>query len=414
MGHERRASAWLRLHQPRSSIPKHPEPPSTSTTPNTIHFTPPPAVEELPPYSPPHVDQTPQLSRAQESAQLQTLFTKHPWRRAWGPQPTTFAAALNKAALLGHHRLILALFDLGVSVRGNQHQAIQTTTPVHEALRGPEPWLAQAFIGRLCSAGGDALELLHSRDGAGCTPLHIAAEAGEAEIARGFVVFHGADVDAVDKFGRTPLHMAARYGRAETMDVLLGCGADPGKVSEKLWMWTEGDKRRAEALGSWTVVGRNVREAVERYREMWGDDLEGGREVTEEGKEVDEKKDGKGLLFERENLPPLVAAAGPSRPRQEVQPQMPQVMRPRLHQGPLHGDREAEKLAMAFGQNEVEAAQRVLQHLARVATMQRSVPTTLFTPEYQEWKNDCQTLLAESRKQKEKNRRETGNEMDLY
>jgi hypothetical protein len=144
--------------------------------------------------------------------------------------------------------------------------------------------------------------------------------------------------------------------------------------------------------------------------------LEGGREVAgrevEEGKEVDGKKDGKGLLA-RENLPPLLAA-GPSRPRPEVQPQLPQIPRPRLYQGSLHGDRDAERLAMAFGQNEVEAAQRVLQHLARAATMQKPVPTMLFTPEYQEWKNDCQTLLAESRKQKEKNRKETGNEMDLY
>ncbi|KAK0649002.1 ankyrin repeat-containing domain protein [Cercophora newfieldiana] len=446
MVHERRVSGWLRRHRPRSPLPEHHDA-APNTANNAMQFAPPPAVEALPPYSPPAqeapqavsvVDTTtpPQpadpppsyqplntppppsptrpISRSQEAAHLQTLLTtRFPWRRrTWGPPPTTFASALNKAALLGHHALVLALLDeYGVPVQSNTHHAIQTTTPVHEALRGPEPWLAHALITRYA---GRAADLLASRDSVGCTPLHVAAEAGETAIARAFVLFYGAEVDAVDAVGRTPLHMAARYGRVETMEMLLGCGTDPGRVNGELWVRAEGDGRKEGLLGSWGVVERNVREAVERWREAWGRDLEGveGEGEVEEGKDGGEKAgpSSGGVAYAS------LVSAGPS--RLEAEPRGSVVSQPRVHPGSLHGkprvDRNAERLAVTYGYNEVEAAQRVLQHLARASTMQRPVPSMLFSHEYQVWKNDCQTLLKESKKQKEKNRRETGNELDPY
>lgn len=475
MVHHRRASDWLRRHRRR---PAAQEPQEPATTSNTILFTPPPAVEELPPYSAvaaPSSDQTPAttttltpsepppdyqptdeplsqptvqphhepaqqqpqlpsplpprtFTRAEELAHLNDLFTRFPWRRSWGPPPTTFHHALNRAALIGHHKLILALLDVGAEVRGNKHQAMRSTTPVHEALRGPEPWLAQAFISRLCSAGGEAIELLESQDSVGCTPLHIAAEAGEAEMVRAFVLFHGAEVDAVDNYGRTPLHMAARYGRAEAMEMLLACGADPGRVNERLWMWADGNKQRAEALGSYAIVEMNVREAVERFEEMLGRDLDTGKMVS--GKDDDEEG-------ESSSNRPRSRSPAPShswRPLIPTEPEpledpkaswhnQPEVSRvwpvplsERLRrQRAIPLDRVAEKLARVYGFEEVEAAQRVLEHLARRSTLQtRSAASSmLFTPEYTTWKNDCETLLRESRKQKEKNWRETGNYLDF-
>ena len=460
--HSRTVSNWFRRMNTRPTTSRPEQQDSPASTANSLHFTPPPAVEALPPYSPPaedlaiatlpvpHADPppdyqpaspnsnfqplqhnpppppSPSFSRAEELAHLKDVFSRLPWRRAWGPQPTTIAHTMNKAALLGHHRLILALLDLGVEVRGNQHQAIQTTTPVHEALRGPEPWLAQALIGRLCAAGGDADEFLESRDAAGCTPLHIAAEAGETSIAQGFIL-QGAQVDAVDKLGRTPLHMAARYGRSDTMDMLLSCGANPGLVNEKLWMWSDAHPKRGELLGSYKLISSAVRDAVERLREAHGRDIDGFESQGADGADDGEdnptaQRSAPDPARYTQTLQPLIAAsAGAGRQsRDPLRPSLPpnRPPRPRLHRGSLHGrspsDPTAERLAVAYGHNEAEAVERVLKHLSGASTSQREVPSMLFSPEYAIWKKDCETLQSESKAQKKKNRRETGNALDLY
>jgi len=466
MAHEHRVGGWLRRHWPRSTLPQHHNGhDGTPNTANSVHFMPPAAVEALPPYSPPAEDllpaletamsttpsevplptpsepppdyqpndqsqspSAPALSRGAELAHLSNIFSRFPWRRSWGPQPTSFAHALNKAALLGHHRLILALLDVGAQVGGNQHQAVQTTTPVHEALRGPEPWLAQAFLSRLCSAGGHAHELLGSRDSVGCTPLHIAAEAGETAIARSFILFHGAEVDAVDRLGRTPLHMTARYGRTETMDMLLSCGADPARVNEKLWLCVNGNKQMSELLGSHALISSSLRAALERHQETWGRDIDrghpeaemGGEEEEDEGPSIRETRPSSAQVAPK--FPPLIPVGTSYVQRPQSQPPLSlrpnTVPRPRLHRASLRSssfpDRAAEKLAVAYGHNEVEAAQRVLNHLTRSLTSQRSVSSMLFSPEYAIWKTDCETVQGESRAQKERNRRETGNALDLY
>lgn len=59
----------------------------------------------------------------------------------------------------------------------------------------------------------------------GARPLHIAAAAGQVEIAR-ILINHGASVDGLDDFFQTPLHLAAIYGQTEAIEFLIHSGAD--------------------------------------------------------------------------------------------------------------------------------------------------------------------------------------------
>lgn len=82
--------------------------------------------------------------------------------------------------------------------------------------------------------GQPALVRYHLRHGAdvhaqmsvhGATPLHVAAWAGEAEVAS-VLVEAGASVEARTVYGHTPLHLAASGGQADVVEVLLKAGAD--------------------------------------------------------------------------------------------------------------------------------------------------------------------------------------------
>ncbi len=57
------------------------------------------------------------------------------------------------------------------------------------------------------------------------TPLHWAASGGHPGLAE-WLLEHGADPNASDRFGCTPLHLAAELGRGSTLGLLLEGGAD--------------------------------------------------------------------------------------------------------------------------------------------------------------------------------------------
>jgi ankyrin repeat protein len=68
---------------------------------------------------------------------------------------------------------------------------------------------------------------VNARNSTGATPLHDAALAGNADLAR-LLIEKGAQVDARDgESGATPLHHAASWGRAAVVRLLLEKGADP-------------------------------------------------------------------------------------------------------------------------------------------------------------------------------------------
>ncbi len=57
------------------------------------------------------------------------------------------------------------------------------------------------------------------------TPLHYAVVSDQAQMLE-FLLEHGADVNARDKYGLTPLHKAAALGRPAIVAILLAAGAD--------------------------------------------------------------------------------------------------------------------------------------------------------------------------------------------
>jgi uncharacterized protein len=75
-------------------------------------------------------------------------------------------------------------------------------------------------------AAGDDKDLA---DRSGYTPLHFAAQGWCIEAAEALLAA-GANVDPVDEHGNTPLWTAtfSSKGRGELIEILRGCGADPG------------------------------------------------------------------------------------------------------------------------------------------------------------------------------------------
>src|SRR5207302_564927 len=66
---------------------------------------------------------------------------------------------------------------------------------------------------------------LHARDAISDTPLHVAASAGNKELAE-LLIAHGADVNARGAFGKTPLHNAAKEKEVALVQLLAHNGAE--------------------------------------------------------------------------------------------------------------------------------------------------------------------------------------------
>ncbi|CAK7219818.1 hypothetical protein SEUCBS140593_004021 [Sporothrix eucalyptigena] len=350
---------------------------------------------------------------------LANIFHTHPWRRTWGPWPKSLDEALRKTALHGESGLVRALLDAGAPIRFTDRYAaikIHDGSVLHAALRGGAPELADTIVsvfwGRVYSSQlkGDTSpeatytatlvadtrtqSLVDARDGQGCSPLHVAAEAGATEAAQ-HLIRRGAEVDAVDDFGRTALHMAARFGRRETTVMLVGAGADATHLMPPLTddglapLWADalergiaGRERLAE-LGDHNFVTQLVASVVAEERGQKGDIKVPVRKMSGQKSSLSEASSsfdapsyvhGSGrpkptmVVTDPFTLPPDASSLKPRAPPAVLTPQ-------RIHQDPWRRHKQPG----------------------------HSVTST---PAYARWRDGLETLQTEHRAQKARNDRE--------
>lgn len=332
----------------------------------------------------------------QEGNNLQSRWIAKP-----APTKTTPVEGLCQVALEGKYTSVQSFLESGTDVYEISETG-KARSAIHAALRGPDPGLALLLLHYPCQqakmfgsmippAGPPETErraaarlrfLLSLKDGKGCTPLHLAASAGAAHVAREMLEL-GADVNALDDLNRTPLHMAARFARAETLAVLLEFGANPAMVKEKLWDIVRPDMK--DELGDSAFVLRVVTRAVmkrhtandkspleddESLRNIgWGGC--GGAPATENRTpprpRVEDESDEELARFKRA-VRGNVSLAGFS-------PSAPPVASPSLEGGPL---RPGPRLPL------------------RTETLR-------FNPAFRDWKSTCDIVQEEHRRQKAKN-----------
>jgi len=326
---------------------------------------------------------------------------------------SSLTEALSKVVLAGKVDAARALLEAGADIY--EHSPSGTISAVHDALRGPQPRLAlllldypceRAYQGELslsdATPGGEARVkfLLSVQDEDGCTPLHLAASVGAADVVREMLGL-GASVDAKDKLGRTPLHMAARYGRDEAMDVLLEHGADACLVREALWKCAT--PKVQSGLGDCAFVMRSVAEAGMRRQGVKGDaDIQDGvsspreQSVKTTGHPREDEK------LQRNEVLPL-ASASKAPPRRSsassastagygtsIEPWSTR------DSGSLFGRYQAGPTPSRGG-----FCTRLNKGTGRTAG--RLPHVSMYSPQYSAWSKMCQTVQEEHRRQKERN-----------
>jgi ankyrin repeat protein len=99
-------------------------------------------------------------------------------------------------------------------------------TPLHQAAeRGDAPAVASLLASGASTAAATRIGRY--------TPLHVAAKGGHAEVVR-LLVAANADVNALTTTGAAPLHFAAASGSADAVTLLVDRGADVN-VREPVW-----------------------------------------------------------------------------------------------------------------------------------------------------------------------------------
>jgi ankyrin repeat protein len=91
-------------------------------------------------------------------------------------------------------------------------------TPLHRAAMAGHAAVARAMLGRSAE--------VNAKDYGGATPLHVAAAAGHRDAAAALLE-RKADPNAKDLEDLTPLHFASRAGHEDVVALLLDKGADP-------------------------------------------------------------------------------------------------------------------------------------------------------------------------------------------
>ncbi|KAK4227333.1 hypothetical protein QBC38DRAFT_196595 [Podospora fimiseda] len=425
--------------------------PPTSNTPQPSLYSPPPRNTQplIPPpfYSPPSAQVRSQLplrlAPYQESLQLQKLLSRYRWKTYYGPKPRTLTHALRKASLWGDRPFVLSILaTYAAEIWGSYHN-----TCVHEALRGPKPEIAFDILNWFERKSGDIKWVLNSQDKeTGVTPLHVAAECGvEVWIVRKLVEM-GAELDKQDLIGRTALLMGCRYRRTKVVKGLVEIGAEwMGIMRGDLWeRWWEGSKER-EMLGGLEGV-RGVLKGVLREMGLDGWEEEEERESPRGEDEEEllvgwggvEQRRGLGGTSEHTEIPreeeivnvegDLLAGWGGGVERHEsgggsgsrsssgqemtfahdaLLRSITEIMdgsRSQHERGVNWQFIQAAILASNLGEQD-PLVRRIVHIQGRLENGNSGIhPGLLGTAEYEAWKADCEALLGEHRRQRERNR----------
>jgi ankyrin repeat protein len=118
---------------------------------------------------------------------------------------------LGLAVFFGHRETVEMLLAAGAEVNTASRESMKVT-PLHSAAAA-----RQAAIARVLIAHGANVNAAQSESG--FTPLHEAALNGDLEFAR-LLVEHGADVNAEMKDGKTPLGFALEQNKTEMVAFL--------------------------------------------------------------------------------------------------------------------------------------------------------------------------------------------------
>ncbi|MCC7137124.1 MAG: ankyrin repeat domain-containing protein [Planctomycetes bacterium] len=160
-------------------------------------------------------------------------------------------SALFAAAGAGHVEVVEELLARGADARRADVWGEAVLFPACQSGR-------TEVVRRLLAAGADAKVVRPHRK---ATPLHVAAERGDAALVDALVAA-GAAVDALDEQEEAPLHAAARAGNDAATAALLAHGADPdggGKAKStpfELAVGREGDAVAPRLVERTRATGR--------------------------------------------------------------------------------------------------------------------------------------------------------------
>ncbi|OIW28155.1 ankyrin [Coniochaeta ligniaria NRRL 30616] len=364
-------------------------------------------------HSPPEYQSSSDLSRRQ--AVMQTISPTQ-YAGVVNSGDKSLTEALSRAALAGKAGVVRTLLEAGADIYDG------TTSAVHDALRGAEPELAlllldypyeRAYQGALSSAeetltGEERVKFLLSvEDKDGCTPLHLAASAGAADVVKEMLEL-GALVDAADRLGRTPLHMAARYGRVDALDVLLEYGAVAELVHEKLW---HGATPKAEKeLGDCKFVRQSLTKALMKRQGQLakdGEDVERGdlhpkEDIVGTDDGTKDTKDSNDDIWQRNEGVSLAGMNSSSQRRSLASSAGTAIFGASIV--PVSIRRPGAMLSRHQRDPGPSSAGFCASWNHSGGRRTRRLPhATMHSPEYDSWRKMCQTLQDEHRRQKERN-----------
>ena len=137
-------------------------------------------------------------------------------------------AAIKNTLFAAFLAMILAVAVVGIANADSHLPDCKKDARCLLELREKWKTVTVADMQAMINAGAD----VNATDDYGVTPLHAAADRGNAEIIS-VLVKAEADLHAKENYGLTPLHTAAARGHAEVIPILVKAGADVNAKSKR-------------------------------------------------------------------------------------------------------------------------------------------------------------------------------------